>query len=478
MTHSNYNQNDRSFVDVVDGHFGRKVITTKKGLITDKNICEELEKALLVHQINAVEIDYLDNYYRGDQPILYRKKAIRPDVNNKAVENLALYIVETKTSDIAGEPIQYVLHGTDAKKSEEILELNAIMESEDKNYFDIELCRWRSICGTAYRFIGNDDGNGSLLDETDFYLDTCDPRETFVCYYQNNKQAFGCMIREDEDGHTIYNVYTNAYYYLIADGKIIQKQINGRGAIPIIEYPNNARRLSDIEITITLTDEINEMASSRADGIQQFVQSWIKFVNCSVDKEMFEEMRQEGALVVKSNNGADNKADVDILTNELNQTESQVAVSDIYEKLLVVQGLANRQVSASGDTKGAVELRDGHYDAEKRAELSEPIFKRAERQSLRIILNHLRVTRGFTLVPSDVEVKISRTKTDNILTKTESLQMMLASGVNPARAIKTAGIWSDPEQVAVESRKRMEILYPEEVVNEPTNEPTSKPTEN
>jgi hypothetical protein len=171
-------------------------------------------------------------------------------------------------------------------------------------------------------------------------------------------------------------------------------------------------------------------------------------------------MRQEGALVVKSNNGAENKADVDILTSELNQSESQVAVSDLFEKLLIVQGLANRQTSSSGDTKGAVELRNGHYDAENRAELSEPIFKRAERQMLRIVLNRLRIKQGFTLLPSDVEVKISRTKADNILTKTESLSMMLQSGVNPARAIKTAGIWSDPEQVASESKARMDILYP------------------
>ena len=42
-------------------------------------------------------------------------------------------------------------------------------------------------------------------------------------------------------------------------------------------------------------------------------------------------MRQEGALVVKSNNG-ENKADVDILSQELNQTEGQVVFDDLFEK--------------------------------------------------------------------------------------------------------------------------------------------------
>ena len=52
--------------------------------------------------------------YRGDQPILYRKKVNRPEVNNKLVLNLAYELVERKTAEICAEPIQYVLRGTDA----------------------------------------------------------------------------------------------------------------------------------------------------------------------------------------------------------------------------------------------------------------------------------------------------------------------------------------------------------------------------
>lgn len=453
--------NIKPFSEVCHDVYGRKIIKTKRTVINLDNIADDLANALPAHHANAEEIDYLDRYYRGDQPILYREKTIRPEINNKVVENLAQYIVDTKTSDMAGEPIQYVLHGTDEEKSEEVKRLNTLMESEDKEFFDIELCRWRSICGTAYRFIGNNNSNDILLDEADFFIETCDPRDTFVVYYQDGRPAYGVMVRLDDDGREFYNVYTKGFYVSIRDGETVagSYRLNGNGGIPIIEYPNNARRLSDIEITISITDEINKMASDRSNGIEGFVSSWVKFVNCAIDVDLYRQMRQEGALVVKSNNGAENKADVDVLTTELNQTESQVAVSDLFEKLLVIQGLANRQTSASGDTKGAVELRNGHYDAEKRAELSEPIFKRAERQMLRIVLNRLRITQGFTLVPSDIEVKISRTKTDNILTKVESLQMLLDSGVNPDRAIKTVGIWSDPEQVASESRERIDALF-------------------
>lgn len=63
-------------------------------------------------------------------------------------------------------------------------------------------------------------------------------------------------------------------------------------------------------------------------------------------------------------------------------------------------------------------------------------------------------------MPSDIEIHINHNKMDNLLTKSEALKMLLDAGVNYKRAIKTIDLFSDPEQVAVESKDRMEILYP------------------
>lgn len=472
MVIQNFDKNRRPFTAISDCHFGRRIITTDVELITDDNIVEELKKALPIHQQNSDEILYLDRYYRGDQPILYREKKIRPEVNNRVVVNLAKKAVDTHTAEIAGEPIQYVLRGTDEKKSEEVTDLNKIMDGEDKEESDIELCRWRSICGTGYRFIGNSVKGDRLLDESPFYLSVEDPDKSFVAYYSNNKKpAYSCQIRFNTENKKVYHVYTPQKYYRICDDKIVKVETNGNGAIPLIEYPNNSRRLSDIEITIGITDAINEMCSDRENGIEQFVSAWIKFVNCEIDKEEFKKMRDEGALVVKSNN-SDNKADVDVMTNELNQSETQVAMDDLFEKFLIVQGMANRQANGGADTGSAVELRNGHFDAEQMAEIVEPIFKMAERAMLRIVLYRLKVKNKFSLVPSDIEIKISRSKSDNMLTKAECLQILLACGIDNARAIKTVNLFSDPEQVAVESADRMAILYPTKKEDVPQDEKT------
>ena len=252
--HRYYSKNIRPFTAVCGCNFGRRIIYTNKLKIDKTNIIEELNKSLTIHNQNAIEIEYLDRYYRGDQPILYRKKVNRPEVNNKIVLNLAYELVERKTADICAEPIQYVLRGTDDQKSEEITELNITMDSESKQECDIDICRWRSICGTAYRFIGNDSGENELLDESDFALFSENPIYTFVCYYSNGKPAFSCQIREGENGETVYFCYTNRDWFKISDGKIDDSGKNGNGAIPVIEYPNNARRLSDIDITLPITD--------------------------------------------------------------------------------------------------------------------------------------------------------------------------------------------------------------------------------
>lgn len=459
-----FGKNIRPFTAICDCKFGRRIIYTNQSEITDENIVDELNKALTIHRQNAIEIDYLDRYYRGDQPILYRKKVTRPEINNKLALNLAYELVERKTADICAEPIQYVLRGTNDEKSAQVSELNIIMDSESKQECDIDICRWRSICGTAYRFVAKNESENELLDESDFELVSENPIYTFVVYYSNNKPAFSCQIRENEDGAKVYFCYTNSKWFKIVNGEIQDDGVNGNGAIPVIEYPNNARRISDIEITISITDAINTLSSDRINGIEQFVSSWIKFVNCEIDTKIFAEMRQEGALVVKSNNGSENKADVDVMTSELNQTEGQVVFNDLFEKFLSIQGLANRQGNTGGDTQGAVSLRNGHYDAGLRTAINEPILKKSERMALKLMLNRLRISKGFTLMPSDIEIHINHNKADNMLVKAEVLKILNDVGIEPKISIKTVDLFSDPEQVSLASADLMKKIQQIDII--------------
>lgn len=459
-----YDKNFRPFTAICGCHFGRQVIYTNATEINENNVVDELNKALSIHEQNVVECNYLERYYSGDQPALYREKKNRPEINNKVVVNIAKFVVDSLTADAISEPIQYVLRQVDEAKTEELNLLNKLLAVESKDYYDTELVRDSHIFGTSYRYIGQNDDYDGDIEESPFYISTEAPQTTFVCYFSNTKKpAFGCLIREDENGTPIYNVYTRKNYFFISDGKITETIDNGRLAIPVIEYPRNSRRLSDIEVTISLTDEINKLSSDRANAVEGYVASWIKFVNCEIDIEKFREVRDEGFFSVTSNNGSEAKADVDIMSQELNQADTQVAMDDLFNKLLMIQGIANRESNTGGDTGSAVILRNGHWDSEKRAELDDPIFKKAERTAIKVFLHFLRVNKGIKLFPSDIEIKVTRSKFDNALTKAEVLKMLLDCGVKPEIAIKEVGLFSDPEQVASDSKARMDILYPTEI---------------
>ena len=74
--------------------FGRTEICSNVESVTRENIVRVLGKALVTHNQNSLEIDYLYRYMRGQQPILSRTKQIRPEINNRVVENHAIEIAQ------------------------------------------------------------------------------------------------------------------------------------------------------------------------------------------------------------------------------------------------------------------------------------------------------------------------------------------------------------------------------------------------
>lgn len=461
----NYSRNRVPFSDICSNAYGRRVIYSNVDEITTENIVEELGKALSIHWLNRAEFDYLERYYKGDQPILYRVKKVRPEINNKIVENHALEIVEHKSAENFGEPVQYVLKSTDEatkeKKSVEINDLNDYNELEGKDAIDIQMARDRSIGGTSYKF--HYSRKKYSVDESPFGIEREDPKDTFVVYRSSagKKALFSCQIRKDKDNQQYFFIYTEKLWIIVKKGKVTEYGRNGMKMIPVIEYPNNFYRLSDIEIVITVLDALNKMQSDRMNGVEQFVQSFIKFLNCDVDDEEFEKMRQSGALKIKTS-GSNVKADAEIMSDELDQQQTQTAKDDLYENMLIIEGMPDRQENSGGDTGQAVVMRNGFYFSEKRAEISEPPYKKAERESIKIILNILRIKDLTSLTLKDIEIKITRSKMDNMAVKAQVFQILVTSGIDPKVAIKVCNLFSDPEEVYLQSKPYLDAKFARE----------------
>lgn len=462
---------------------GRTVISTNAKSITRENLLTVLTQAKMTHSKNKTEIEYLFNYYKGKQPILDRKKEVRPDICNTIVVNRANEIVAFKTGYLCGEPIQYINRNGEDTVTENINTLNEYMFSEDKASQDEEIVEWGNICGTAYRLVLPDDRGE--IDEAPFEMYTLDPRYAFVVYSNGigKKPLMGVIESQDENNVTHYSIYTEDKYFHVLESSIVEETPHILGMIPIFEYPANNARLGAFEIVLPLLDAINNVESNRLDGVEQIVQAFIKFINCDITKDEYKAFLEMGAIKVKSVDGA--PADVGVVTTELNQDQTQTLAENLYNTVLTICGMPNRNGgNSTSDTGSAVLLRDGWSLAEARAKDSEHIFKRAEKQMLKLVLKICNTSGELALKLSDISLKFTRRNYENIQSKSQVLISMLQQEkIHPLLAFSSSGLFIDPEEAYTLSMKYYEEQQklaekPDKTQNTERTDQTQEGTEN
>lgn len=465
-------------VQIENPLFGRTEIITPVEEITRNNVCDVLGKALLVHQTNSFQIDYLYRYMKGEQPILTRAKKVRPEICNKIVENHAAEIAQFTSGYFLGEPLTYVRRGEREQSSNEITTLNDFMFFENKASRDKEIATWMAIGGVGYRMVLP--RKNATEDDAPFMLDSPDPRYTFVVYNAGCGKRRVMGVREvykeqaDKSLKVTYCGYTRDHYFEVEDSVLKKWEAHSLGDIPIFEYRLNMTRMGSFEPAVPLLDAINTIMSNRVDGIEQFIQSFLKFKNCEIDDTGIKRLRELGAIIVKSTQGVD--SDVDIVSQELNQAQTQTLVDYIYEQVLVICGMptTTKGGASTSDTGAAVFLRDGWSQCEARAKDTELLFEESERSFLRLTLSIIRtVVKEFNLSLREVDYKFTRRQHDNLLTKTQSLLQMLEAGLAPEVAIATSGLFNDPMDVAEQSKRFLRKWdYKESVPARDTPSPT------
>lgn len=442
------------------GYFGRKKIFTDVTEITRDNVLEVLRKALITHWSNKADMEYLYAYYKGRQPVLNRQKEVRPEIKNTVVENRANEIVSFKVGYLMGEPIQYVSRSDSKSVADKITTLNGYCLSEDKAAKDKELADWFHICGTAYRMVLPDSVFERESDEAPFEIYTLDPRFAFVVYANSigEPPVMGVKYIQRSDGAVIYSIYTKDRYFEVENQSIIVREEAQSLGIPIIEYPANNARLGAFEIVLPLLDAINTVDSNRLDGVEQFVQALMLFHNVDISVDDFSKLRDDGAIKFKDID-PQYKAEIKYLTSELNQSQTQTLVDHLYNTVLTICGMPNRNGGTStSDTGSAVIMRDGWSAAEARAKDSELMFKLSEKEFLKLVLRICSDLSDLELKLSDVEVRFTRRNYENISQKATVLTTMLSNPkIAPVLAFTHCGMFSDP-QLAY----RMSMDYAEE----------------
>jgi SPP1 family phage portal protein len=474
---------------------GRTKILCDETEITAQNVAKVLADALVIHRVNSMECDYLYNYRKGEQPILQRTKEVRPEICNKVVENRADEIVSFKTGYLCGEPLQYVSRGSTDSVSADIGKLNDMMLLCGKSALDKDLAEWMYTCGTGYRMIATNSPyvNSEIIpklnnrqtdfseDEAPFEIYTLDPRYTFVVYNSGLGekplmavkyvvQNFGVI---GEQVKTVYSVWTNTSYFeitsstpVVALNTPVAEKKTKLGAIPIIEYPLNNARLGAFEVVLSILDAINTVQSNRVDGVEQFIQSLLVFVNCDIDDDSAKTLRESGLVKIKTT--GEIKAEIKELTSALDQQQTQTLINYMYQTVLCIVGMPNRNGgSSTSDTGSAVQLRDGWQGAEARAKTDELSFRESERQFLKAVLRIIRGTVGTSLTLADIDVKFTRRVYENVQSKSQTLISMLnCDKIAPSLAFTHCGLFSDPEDAAKQSAEYYETVKAEQAAQQ------------
>ena len=270
--------NKKTFQDLVQGRYGRRIAYTDYEQVTEDNVLQILGDTIGVFTTNKPVIKYLWDYKNGDQPVLYRTKTIRDDIINKVVENHAWEIVRFKNAQTYGEPVQLISLSDDDRINEAVDKLNDYFRASGKELKDINSGEWTSAVGTGFKAMQKSD-NG-----LPFRITTPTPMNTYIVYCrQTEEPVLAVQELKDNKGNIYYLCFSDTHEYRIQnsallpvqlpDGTWVNSKLHAYGGIPIIEYPNNQDRISDIELVIAMLDAINTMQSNRMDGIEQFILS-------------------------------------------------------------------------------------------------------------------------------------------------------------------------------------------------------------
>lgn len=433
--------------------YGRKIIYAdyEPEEMNEQTITEILNNIFSIHLHNSYEIKYLEDYYKGFQPILDKVKEVRPTINNKVVENNAFYMVEFKKGFVFGKPMQYVQLGDVA--NEEVAELNSYMQAVDKYSKDTDLAESLYTSGIGHRLV-----LPNISEDGPFLIENMDSKTTFIVYSSSvlHKKLFACTYTRGVNNSIIKgSIYTNNAFYSFTTAspftafevKFVKWHI--LGDIPIFEYYLNKSRMGIIEVVMDILNAINRVTSDEIDGLEQFVQSLLVFVNQDVDQKDLAEMMKLGAVKIWSPEPGKN-ADLKLISNEIDHGNTKILHDRLFNTALNIVGIPKNSDKASGgDTGQARYLGEGWTMADARADGDETKFKQCAKPELKMILKICRLSptsKINTLTLRDVDQKLPRNKSDNFLVKAQGLMNQIQSGVSPDVAMTTSGLYSDPNE--------------------------------
>ena len=438
----------------------------------------EVTEALTIHDQNLIAMDELYWYRRGVTPIYGKTKTVRDEINNKINVNLAEAIVDFKNGYFMTQPCFYVSRKEDEEITDNVDKLNEYLFRSGKQTADNKMVDWFHTVGKADLFVQSNDDP-----EVPFKAYALDPRSAFVVrsMQPGNRPVYGVHtvvqgdkllidVWDDTNVYTLSGTVTGKLTtptpnYICTPTELVDVKPNPLKRVPIIEYYYNSVQMGAFEAAIPLLDAISALQSDRLDGVDQFIQSLLVFYNCELGEDdngntiTPQLIRAMGAVFLKSI--GDNKADLKEISSQLDQSQTQVFIDNLYDQVLTICGMpmVDRQGSRNHATGMVALVDNGWYQADTVARNTEDLFRESNREFDEIITDILREKGLLDISPVDFILQFTRNETANIQSKAQAFQTLLSAGMHPELAAAKSGVSNDPVADMKMSEKYLKMIW-------------------
>lgn len=388
------------------------MIKRSKSFLTGELPSAELLRGVMrEHARNCARLHRLQAYYEGRHDVLRRERR-KGLPNSRVPHNYPAYISDMAAGYLIGTPIRYEYDDAEALSPL----LQALRESDTQS-LDAEIACQQSVFGRGVELIYADENARPRCV-------ALDPRDAFVVYSDDEtaQPLFGVYLRPEYDvrGSRVglrVTVYTHSLIarYRCAQAAAIREPLDVInhyfGAVPLVEYWNNARETGDFERVLPLIDAYDILQSDRVNDKQQFADALLVLTGVmgiaapeeSDDRTPGERLRQDKTLSLP-----DSSAKVEWLTKEAQESDADVlrlALANDIHKFSMVPDLTDEHFA--GNLSG-VAMRYKLLGLEQLTAIKERYFREGLRQRIRLIARYLSLLGSKEVNANDVRFIFTR----------------------------------------------------------------------
>lgn len=355
------------------------------------------------------------NYYKGNHEILYRQHNDPSKPNNKIIENLPEFVTSIRTGYFSGEPISFSSKDDELEKK-----VQGILEYADFQDTNNELDEISSIFGHALLLLWIDeDGQTRLSAES--------PMNNFVVYSNTldkepimGVRYFEYKIEDEKITDIFVYLPTETVQFQVSGEKhrIVDRQPNYFGQVPMIEFIENNERKGCFEDAISIVDAIESILSSTINEIEYFDNAYLHLKNLSATtNEDIQDMKNNRVILTEED------GEVEFITKSINDTYIQNTLDRLTNDFHKITRTPNLTDENFGNNASGVSLKFKLFGLEKDMAKKETKWRKSLQKMLELIVARLNML-GGNFDYKDIRLTFTRSMPTNELEQAQMVSQL------------------------------------------------------